>query len=161
MKLAFSWRKTNVLLPLFSLLCRQNSSPEAFHGRKQIVLWRHTWWCNRGYIICRYSPWSPLGACLSQAIWVGLQRSGISLSVEVYERGGKSVISGGKKAQKGQQMHFMAVKSRENVLVLSVINSLKTVHLQQLKGGGGYLFCQKWYIKWLVVGSRGGVSRTI
>ena len=69
-------------------------------------------------------------------------------------------MSGGKKAQKGQQMHFMAVKSRENVLVLSFINSLKTVHLQQLKGGG-YLFCQKWYIKWLVVGSRGGVSRTI
>ena len=59
-------------------------------------------------------------------------------------------------------MHFMAVKSRENVLVLSFINTSKTVHLQQLKGGGGYLFCQKWYIKWLVVGSRGGgVSRTI
>ena len=52
-------------------------------------------------------------------------------------------------------MHFMAVKSRENVLVLSLINSLKMVHLQQLKeGGGGYLFCQKWYIKWLVVGSK-------
>ena len=33
-------------------------------------------------------------------------------------------------------MHFMAVKSRENVLVLSLINSLKMVHLQQLKGGG-------------------------
>ena len=132
-----------------------------FMAESKIVLWRHTWWCNRGYIICRYSLWSPLGACLSQAIWVGLQRSGISLSVEVYERGGKSVISGGKKAEKGQQMHFMAVKSRENVLVLSFINSLKTVHLQQLKGGGGYLFCHKWYIKWLVLGSRGGVSRTI
>ena len=39
-------------------------------------------------------------------------------------------------------MHFMAVKSRENVLVLSVINSLKTVHLEQLKGGGG-TFCVK------------------
>ena len=39
-------------------------------------------------------------------------------------------------------MHFMAVKSRGNVLVLSFINySLKKVHLQQLKagasGGGG------------------------
>ena len=40
-------------------------------------------------------------------------------------------------------MHFMAVKSRENVLVLSFINySLKTVHLQQLKAGasGGGTF---------------------
>ena len=79
----------------------------------------------------------PSGACLSQAIWGGLPRSGISL-VEVYERGGKSVISGRKKAQKGQQMHFMAVKSRENVLVLSFINyCLKTVHFQQLKAGAG------------------------
>ena len=30
--------------------------------------------------------------------------------MEVYESVGKSVISGVKKAQKGKQMHFMAVK---------------------------------------------------
>ena len=45
-------------------------------------------------------------------------------------------------------MHFMAVKSRENVLVLSLINSLKMVHLQQLKeGGGGVPFLSKMVYK--------------
>lgn len=38
-KVAFNWRKTNFLLPRFSLLCRQHSSLQAFldqkNGRKQ------------------------------------------------------------------------------------------------------------------------------
>ena len=40
--------------------------------------------------------------------------------VEVYERVGKTVISVGKKAQKGLQMHYMhgCEKSRVNGLVL-------------------------------------------
>ena len=53
-----------------------------------------------------------MGACLSQAIWGELPRGGISL-VEVYERGGKSVISAGKKTQKGQQMQFWAGKVKK------------------------------------------------
>ena len=40
------------------------------------------------------------------------ERVEISLD-EVYERVGKTVISVCQKAQKGQQMHFMAVKIRE------------------------------------------------
>ena len=39
----------------------------------------------------------------------GFERVGISL-VEVYERAGRSVISGSKKAQKVSQMYFMALK---------------------------------------------------
>ena len=89
-----------------------------------------------GLSISRHMSWAPEGN----------PKGGISL-VEVYERGGKYVISGGKKAQKGQQIHFMAVKSGENVLILSFIGSLKIVHLQQLKGGGGVPFLSKMVYK--------------
>ena len=44
-------------------------------------------------------------------------RVGISL-VEVYKRVGKPVIWVFKRAQKGQQMNFMALKCRKNVLFL-------------------------------------------
>ena len=77
---------------------------------------------------------SPLGACLSQAIWGELPRGGISL-VEVYEGGGKSVISVCKKAQNGQQMHFLAGKVEKT---FQFCDSLDTVHLQQLKGCQGF-----------------------
>ena len=42
------------------------------------------------------------------------ERVEISL-IEVYERVGKTVISVFQKAQKGQQMHFMALKIRETL----------------------------------------------
>ena len=52
---------------------------------------------------------------------------------ELYERVGKSVISSFSKAQNESQMHFMALKSRENVLVLRSLHIVKTVSLQPLK----------------------------
>ena len=59
------------------------------------------------------------------------ERVRISL-VEVHQRQGKSVISCCKKAQKGYQMHFLAVrKARKKILVLSFIHILKTMHLRQ------------------------------
>ena len=45
------------------------------------------------------------------------ERVGI-LIAEVYKRVGKSVISVGKKAYKGKQMHFMATKKSQTFLVL-------------------------------------------
>ena len=59
----------------------------------------------------------------------GYERVGISL-VEVYEGVGRSVILVGKKwVQKGQQMHFVAVKTFLFCDLLSGI--LKIVQLQQ------------------------------
>ena len=59
----------------------------------------------------------------------GYERVGISL-VEVYERVGRSVISVGKKrVQKGQQMHFVAVKTFWFCDLFTC--SLKKVPLQQ------------------------------
>ena len=53
------------------------------------------------------------------------------LVVNVWERAAQSVISVGKKARKGKQMHFIAVKkSRKR----SGFVIFKTVHLRQLKG---------------------------
>ena len=53
------------------------------------------------------------------------------LLVNVSERVGKSVISVGKKARTGKQMHFIAVKKsrkRSDCVIF------KTAHLRQLKG---------------------------
>ena len=50
-----------------------------------------------------------------------MKKNGI-LVAGVYERVGKSVSLVFKKAQKGQQMNFMAVKESENVLVLWLIH---------------------------------------
>ena len=50
---------------------------------------------------------------------------------------GKSVISVCKKAQKEEQMHFMAMKNSRNVLVLWFIHISKTVHFQQGFPGDG------------------------
>ena len=59
----------------------------------------------------------------------GYERVGISL-VEVYESVGRSVISVGKKrVQKGQQMHFVAVKTFWFYDLFTGI--LKIVQLQQ------------------------------
>ena len=57
------------------------------------------------------------------------ERVGI-LPVEVYKKEGKSVISVGKKAQKGWKMPFMAVKKSRKRSAF-VIYSLKTMHLQE------------------------------
>ena len=60
------------------------------------------------------------------------ERVEISL-VEDYKRVGKTVISVCQKAQKGQQMHFMAVKVRETFRFCDLFK-LKKVHLLQLQG---------------------------
>ena len=55
--------------------------------------------------------------------------------VEVYaERVGKSVILDCKKAQKGLQRHFIAVKKLRKRFGWRFIHILKTVHLKKLKG---------------------------
>ena len=65
----------------------------------------------------------------SQASGQGYEMVGISL-VEVYERVGRSVISVSKKrVQKGQQMHFVAVKTFWFCDLFTCI--LKKVQLQQ------------------------------
>ena len=61
------------------------------------------------------------------------ERVGILL-VELYEREGKSVTVVCKKAQKGQEMHFMAVKTSRKRSVFTIVHILKTVNLQRLKG---------------------------
>ena len=78
--------------------------------------------------------------------------------MEVYERVGKSIISVGNKAQKGQQMHFVAVKKskKRGVVVNSYFKdsaSTKSVtrYVKEVKHAlvnrrytKGYLFCPKW-----------------
>ena len=54
--------------------------------------------------------------------------------VGVYERVGKSVILVCKKAQKGQQKDFMAVKKSRKRTGVRFYQILKTVHSRQLKG---------------------------
>ena len=48
------------------------------------------------------------------------ERAGILL-IEVYERVGKSVIWVSERAQRAEQMNFMALQSRENLLFLQLI----------------------------------------
>ena len=54
--------------------------------------------------------------------------------VGVYERVGKSVILVCKKAQKGQQKDFMAVKKSRKRTGVRFYQILKTVYSRQLKG---------------------------
>ena len=61
------------------------------------------------------------------------ERVEISL-VEDYKRVGKTVISVCQKAQKGQQMHFMAVKVRETFRFCDLFKLKKKVNLLQLQG---------------------------
>ena len=67
------------------------------------------------------------GRYIREPLWIGAGRSGLLVEVdpyerrvtfslvEIYERVGKSVISVRERAQRAEQMNFMALQSRRNV----------------------------------------------
>ena len=145
-KITFNWRKTHFLLPRFSLLCRQHSSLQAFldqkNGRKQkcnlidVTLDDVTMDIKQIYNMMLFPIKPPGGLFISSHLrWAP---EGWNFTCWDIWEGWQICHFGWWKDPKGPADAILGWQSRENVPFLQFINSLDTVHLQQLKACKGF-----------------------